>query len=265
MTPYVVDAPAIRACSPSAPRSRGRRTALALAVNALLSMRSGLVADEPGLVAVGVLLFAASGAAVAIGTVRRRQLSGARAGDHPPAGALVGVAATTLLASAGGVASDLRRGRGMSERHPELDPTLRDDDDGRPMPGHRRRRVLRVVVLIALGALLLPARALDVRRREVDGRSGVLRLRRGVRHGCGGIPVVVRPVRAGRARLAVLRDLRARRASACSQPRPDAHPAAAAQRRATSATPELRAAGSAVGARRARLVGVASASRNTRL
>ena len=45
----------------------------------------------------------------------------------------------------------------MSERHPELEPDpFEDDDDGRPMPGHRRRRVLRVVVLIALGALLLP-------------------------------------------------------------------------------------------------------------
>ena len=44
----------------------------------------------------------------------------------------------------------------MSERHPELEPDPFDDDDDRPMPGHRRRRVLRVVVLIALGALLLP-------------------------------------------------------------------------------------------------------------
>lgn len=50
---------------------------------------------------------AASGAAVAIGTVRRRQLCGARLVVTPPSGALVGVAAATLVASAGGVASVL--------------------------------------------------------------------------------------------------------------------------------------------------------------
>jgi len=81
------------------------RTALALAVNALLSMRAGLVAGEPWLVAVGAVLFAASGAAVALGTVRRRQLSGHRLVITPPRGALVGVAVATLVASAGGVAS----------------------------------------------------------------------------------------------------------------------------------------------------------------
>lgn len=81
------------------------RTALAIAVNALLSMRAGFVAGEPWLVAVGVLLFAASGAVIAIGTIRRRQLSGARLAITPPTGALLGVAVTTLLASVGGVAS----------------------------------------------------------------------------------------------------------------------------------------------------------------
>ncbi|HET6672802.1 MAG TPA: DUF202 domain-containing protein [Agromyces sp.] len=81
------------------------RTALAIAVNALLSIRAGFVAGEPWLVAIGVLLFAASGAAVAIGTVRRRQLSGDQLVITPPTGALVGVAAATLLASLGGVAS----------------------------------------------------------------------------------------------------------------------------------------------------------------
>ena len=44
----------------------------------------------------------------------------------------------------------------MSERHPEFEPDPFGDDDDRPMPGHRRLRVLRVVVLIALGTLLLP-------------------------------------------------------------------------------------------------------------
>jgi len=81
------------------------RTALAIAVNALLSIRAGFVAGEPWLVAVGVLLFAASGAVVAIGTVRRRQLSGDGLVITPPAGALLAVAAATLVASAGGVAS----------------------------------------------------------------------------------------------------------------------------------------------------------------
>ncbi|MFF2387478.1 DUF202 domain-containing protein [Agromyces sp. NPDC058104] len=81
------------------------RTAFALAVNALLSLRSGLVAGEPWLVAVGALLFAASGAAVALATVRRRQLSGERLVITPPRGALAGVAVATLLASVGGIAS----------------------------------------------------------------------------------------------------------------------------------------------------------------
>ncbi|MBT2516521.1 DUF202 domain-containing protein [Streptomyces sp. ISL-90] len=79
------------------------RTALALAVNALLSMRAGLVVGEPWLVAIGALLFAACGAAIAVGTARRRQLSGVRLVITPPRGALIGVAAATLLASAGGV------------------------------------------------------------------------------------------------------------------------------------------------------------------
>ena len=42
----------------------------------------------------------------------------------------------------------------MSGPHPELEPDPFDDDA--PMPGQRRRRVLRIVVLVALGALVLP-------------------------------------------------------------------------------------------------------------
>jgi ferric-dicitrate binding protein FerR (iron transport regulator) len=38
--------------------------------------------------------------------------------------------------------------------HPELEPDPFDDDG--PTPGQRRRRVLRIVVLVALGALVLP-------------------------------------------------------------------------------------------------------------
>ncbi|MFB9310714.1 uncharacterized membrane protein YidH (DUF202 family) [Agromyces hippuratus] len=86
------------------------RTALALAVNALLSMRAGFVTGQPVLVAVGALLFAASGAAVAIGTVRRRQLVGNRLVITPPRGALVGVAAATMLAAIGGIASIFAEG-----------------------------------------------------------------------------------------------------------------------------------------------------------
>lgn len=41
----------------------------------------------------------------------------------------------------------------MSESHPELDGEPHDD---RPVHGERRRRALRITVLIALGALLLP-------------------------------------------------------------------------------------------------------------
>lgn len=40
--------------------------------------------------------------------------------------------------------------------HPELEPDPHGDDDDRPMPGERRRHVLRIAVLIALGALVLP-------------------------------------------------------------------------------------------------------------
>ena len=105
MTPHIVDATGDAGLQPERTALSWTRTALALAVNALLSIRAGLVAGEPWLVAVGVLLFAASGAAVVIGTLRRRQLSGARLVITPPAGALVGVAAATMLASAGGVAS----------------------------------------------------------------------------------------------------------------------------------------------------------------
>jgi hypothetical protein len=41
----------------------------------------------------------------------------------------------------------------MSERHPELDPEPFDEG---PMPGERRRRMMRIAVLVALGSLVLP-------------------------------------------------------------------------------------------------------------
>jgi hypothetical protein len=69
------------------------------------------VAGEPALLAVGVLLFAAAGAAVVVGLVRRRQLMGELLTITPPRGVLVGVALITLVASASGVASILVEGR----------------------------------------------------------------------------------------------------------------------------------------------------------
>jgi uncharacterized membrane protein YidH (DUF202 family) len=110
MRPHVVEATGDPGLQPERTALAWSRTALAIAVNALLSIRAGFVAGEPWLVAIGVLLFATSGAAVAIGTVRRRQLSGERLVITPPAGALLGVAVATLVASVGGVASVFVRG-----------------------------------------------------------------------------------------------------------------------------------------------------------
>ena len=107
MRPHVLPATGDPGLQPERTALAWTRTALAVAVNALLSVRAGFVAGEPWLVAVGVVLFAASGAVAAIGTLRRRQLSGERLVITPPAGALLGVAIATLVASAGGVASVL--------------------------------------------------------------------------------------------------------------------------------------------------------------
>lgn len=105
MREYVVAATGDPGLQPERTALAWSRTALALAVNALLSMRAGFVAGEPWLVAVGAVLFATSGAAVAVGTVRRRQLRGDRLVITPPRGTLVGVAVATVVASIGGVAS----------------------------------------------------------------------------------------------------------------------------------------------------------------
>ena len=58
----------------------------------------------------------------------------------------------------------------MSERHPELEP---DPFDEAPMPGERRRRVLRVAVLVALAAMVLPLvlSSVAVAHLEDDGAT----------------------------------------------------------------------------------------------
>ncbi|WP_353810492.1 DUF202 domain-containing protein [Agromyces sp. SYSU T00194] len=81
------------------------RTALAIAVNALLVLRSGFVSDQPVLAALGVVLFASAAAAAAYGVVRARELSHDGGLVMPSAWPLLAVAAVVLLAAAGGVVS----------------------------------------------------------------------------------------------------------------------------------------------------------------
>lgn len=81
------------------------RTALALSVNALLALRAGLIAGEPLLVIVGVVLFGTAGGAIVVASVRRRQLSGDELTIAPPPGALTGITAATLLACVAGIVS----------------------------------------------------------------------------------------------------------------------------------------------------------------
>ncbi|GAA1438775.1 DUF202 domain-containing protein [Leifsonia poae] len=85
------------------------RTALVIVVNALLSLRSGFVSDQPALIVVGVILIGAAIAAVIYGNHRGRALSGhtRHLPTAAPALALALAAATTLLACAAGIASVL--------------------------------------------------------------------------------------------------------------------------------------------------------------
>ncbi|MGX5697210.1 DUF202 domain-containing protein [Agromyces soli] len=79
------------------------RTALVVAVNALLALRTGLVQGEPWLVVVGAVLFATAGAVGAAGSVRRRELD---AGSFAPAPWLMAaVAVATVASAAAGVAT----------------------------------------------------------------------------------------------------------------------------------------------------------------
>lgn len=87
------------------------RTALAVAVNAALVLRAGMLGAAPLFVAVGIFLLLAAGAATAYSSVRKRQLL--RAVGTPPQSSSVALAlaaVVTLLASAAGIASILMIG-----------------------------------------------------------------------------------------------------------------------------------------------------------
>lgn len=81
------------------------RTALAISVNAILSIRSGVVDGEAWLVAAGALLLAAAAAAVLVGIRRRHQLRGAEIVVDAPRLTILGVGITASIASITGVAS----------------------------------------------------------------------------------------------------------------------------------------------------------------
>ncbi|GAA1837161.1 DUF202 domain-containing protein [Agromyces salentinus] len=81
------------------------RTGLAIAVNAILVLRSGLVAEQPALAAAGVVLFAISAAATGYGVIRRRELAAEHGPVMPSAWPLLAVAATVVLAAVAGVGS----------------------------------------------------------------------------------------------------------------------------------------------------------------
>ncbi|MFC6354931.1 DUF202 domain-containing protein [Luethyella okanaganae] len=83
------------------------RTALAISVNALLSVRAGLVGGATAFIVVGVLLLAAAAASVVYGNVRRHQLLRTDVPVRPHAGAMLAAAIVTTFACAAGVASVL--------------------------------------------------------------------------------------------------------------------------------------------------------------
>lgn len=84
------------------------RTALLVAVNALLALRTGFVEGEDWLVVTGVVLVGAAAAVAAVGTVRRRHLESGR--FAPPAWLIVAISAVTGAAAVAGIASILGRG-----------------------------------------------------------------------------------------------------------------------------------------------------------
>jgi uncharacterized membrane protein YidH (DUF202 family) len=77
------------------------RTSLALGVNAVLVMRSGLRVHSPALLVVGAVLVGLALALTWVGLVRRRQLASAQ--PRAPLPALIGLAAAaTMMAGACG-------------------------------------------------------------------------------------------------------------------------------------------------------------------
>ncbi|GAA1947570.1 hypothetical protein GCM10009717_12400 [Agromyces allii] len=81
------------------------RTGLAIAVNAVLALRSGFSSEQPALAVAGVALFVLAAVAVAHGTVRRRQLDARHEPVPPSPVVMLGVAATVLLAALAGIIS----------------------------------------------------------------------------------------------------------------------------------------------------------------
>jgi hypothetical protein len=85
------------------------RTALAVAVNALLALRSGWESGQLALTVVGVLLLLGAAAAVVYGNRRGRALAGhsAQVPSAAPSAAIAVTTGMTLLACGAGVASVL--------------------------------------------------------------------------------------------------------------------------------------------------------------
>lgn len=83
------------------------RTAFAVAVNALLAVRAGLVGDDAPLLAAGVVLLVAAGAVIVFGSVRRTRLAAGGPVPPVPTAVVVGVTLATLVACATGVWSVL--------------------------------------------------------------------------------------------------------------------------------------------------------------
>lgn len=79
------------------------RTALAMFVNALLAMKSGMDHHDQLVILMGLLLLAAAGAGMACGALRKRQLAQLRGLAAPPRWLLLATVGATWLAAVAGV------------------------------------------------------------------------------------------------------------------------------------------------------------------
>lgn len=79
------------------------RTALAMFVNALLAMKSGMDHHDRLVILMGLLLLAAAGAGMACGTWRKRELAQLRGLGAPPRWLLLSTVGATWLAAVAGV------------------------------------------------------------------------------------------------------------------------------------------------------------------